>query len=109
MSRRYFSCLQLLGPALVDDEGTEFARPLEPRSYGTRIASHISMDEWHSREADVLTWMRRPRDRTPSRSSQTAKQVPQPVVPQNETIKIRTGRWLPAYVPATASLDRNSV
>lgn len=25
MSRRYFSCLQLLGPALVDDEGTEFA------------------------------------------------------------------------------------
>lgn len=51
----------------------------------------------------------RPRDRTPSRSSQTAKQVSQPVVPQNETIKIRTARWLPAYVLATASLDRKSV
>lgn len=58
MSRRYFSCLQLLGPPLVEDEGTEFARPLEPRSYGTQIASHISMDDRHSREADVLTWMR---------------------------------------------------
>lgn len=57
MSRRYFSCLQFLGPALVDHEGTEFGRPLEPRSYGTRIASHISMDDWHSREAGVLTWM----------------------------------------------------
>lgn len=31
---------------------------LEQRSYGTRIASDISMDEWHSREADVLAWMR---------------------------------------------------
>lgn len=40
---------------------------------------------------------------------QTAKQIPQPVVPQNETIKIRTARWLPAYVLATASLDRKSV
>lgn len=58
MSRRYFSCLQFLGPALVDDEGTEFARPLEPRSYGTRIASDISTDKWHSRDADVLVWMR---------------------------------------------------
>lgn len=58
MSRRYFSCLQFLGPALVDDEGTEFARPLEPHNYGTRIASDISMDDWHSREADVLAWMR---------------------------------------------------
>lgn len=67
------------------------------------------MDEWYSREADVLTWMRRPRDRTVIPVSQTAKQVPQPVVPQNETIKIRTARWLPAYVLATASLDRNSV
>lgn len=32
-----------------------------------------------------------------------------PVVPQNETIKIRTARWLPVYVLATASLDRKSV
>lgn len=38
----------------MDDEGTEFARPLQPRSYGTRIASDISMDDWHSREADVI-------------------------------------------------------
>lgn len=30
-------------------------------------------------------------------------------VPQNETTKIRTARWPPAYVLATASLDRKSV
>lgn len=58
MSRRHFSCFQFLGPALVDDEGTEFARPLQPHDRGTRIAIDISTDEWHSRDADVLAWMR---------------------------------------------------
>lgn len=58
MSRPHFFRIQLLGPALVDDEGTEFARPLWPHNRGTRIASDIRMDEWHSRDADVLAWMR---------------------------------------------------
>lgn len=54
MSRPHFFRIQLLGPALMDDEGTEFARPLWPHNRGTRIASDIRMDEWHSRDADVL-------------------------------------------------------
>lgn len=58
MSRRHFFRIQLLGPALMDDEGTEFARPLWPHNRGTRIASDIRMDEWNSRDADVLARMR---------------------------------------------------
>lgn len=55
MSRRHFFRIQLLGAALMDDEGTEFARPLQPHNRGSR---DIRMDEWHSRDADVLAWMR---------------------------------------------------
>lgn len=109
MPRRHFFRLQFLGPALVGDEGTECARPLQPHNRGTRIASDIRMDEWHSRDAEVLAWMRTAawshaipviancKASSPTgRASERDHQDP-------------TARWLPAYVLATASLDRKSV
>lgn len=59
MSRRHFFPHPVSRTRLWwNDEGTEFGRPLQPHNRGTRIASDIRMDEWHSRDADVLAWMR---------------------------------------------------
>lgn len=67
------------------------------------------MDEWHSRDADVLAWMRTAAWSHAIPVIANCKASSQPAVPQNETTKIRTARWPPAYVFATASLDRKSV
>ncbi|MCS3926229.1 hypothetical protein M2175_001260 [Bradyrhizobium elkanii] len=54
MSKRYFFHVQLRDNFSVDQEGTEFAEPLEADNYGAQIASEIGMDDGDYRDAEVL-------------------------------------------------------
>lgn len=56
MSRRYFSRLQFLGPALVDDEGTEFVRTVaaaQLRNSDRQSHQHGRLALARSRRIDV--------------------------------------------------------
>ncbi|WP_426424170.1 DUF6894 family protein [Bradyrhizobium genosp. A] len=54
MPRLYFFHVHFRERVSVDDEGAEFAGPLEADDYGAQIASEISMDDWDYRDAEVL-------------------------------------------------------